>query len=254
MGPRKSRRELDDIDDFMASLIHKDNLDNPPAKKSALRKKPTLQSKPLPPARNHATRIIAEPASPRSPKPQNDRLNSSLEPKKQARSRTKLVVGLATIAVVTMTGVFGLRGPVASLLSPGQPFSTEQRERMNTPLYYPTKLPGSFKIEVDNIAMPDSGVLIYAISDDQGRQISVTLQTQPNDLTLEPLYAALKNVSSIETKFGNIQIGTTEENTDMVNILAGQTWIIISSKANILKADEIKLIVDSLQKVEPLKD
>lgn len=118
---------------------------------------------------------------------------------------------------------------------------------MDIPLYFPAKLPGTFKIELNSISQSESGVLLYAITDDTGKQINVTLQKQPDGIDLTPLYQRLDNLQETETKFGTVRVGRSEDNIFVANVLTGSTWVIITSYQNVLTPEVLQTIINNLR-------
>lgn len=174
----------EDIDNFMANLL-------------------SGQSVPVP---KQQSRTFRRPRQSSAPKEVVD--NSPLttpRPKRRLKKGFKSLLILLLIAGISLGLFFAWQGPISGLLEPRSPFSQEIREKMGIPLYYPTELPGTFKMEVNSITQPESDVVIFVISDDASKRINITLQKQPEGISLDPLYAALQDLHDIQTKFGNIK-------------------------------------------------
>ncbi len=233
----------DDIDDIMASIM---------SGNSSLETQPPPQKRPK---RHHMSpkRPSARDESFVSPLSMKEDTPQSQQIEKPVRKHNTKKIGLyvatpVTLLVLVFGGMALWNGPIAALLKPPSPFNEEVLGKMTeTPLYYPTKLPGTYKIELNSITQPESSVVVYAITDDSGKKINVSLQAQPKNMTLEPLYKALTNLRNTDTKFGVIKTGTSEDGIDITNILAGKTWIIITSAKGVLSSDEIQTIVNSLE-------
>lgn len=228
----------DDVDDFIASLLSNDSSQSYPKRHSA--PKATKH-----PARHH-THARPKPApAPRA----TDKLQEL--PASKPSSRGRLVWAMLIIFVVTgvIAGSFLIaKDPISRLLQPPTPFGKVlQSSTPKVALYYPTKLPGSFKIDIDTIKQPDSDVVVYAITDEDGKRINITLQKRPEDLDLEPLYTALTNIRELDTTFGTVRVGATPENAEMVNILAGDTWIVINFKRGTITDEQLVSIISSLK-------
>ncbi len=182
-----------------------------------------------------------------SPKQPSPPVAQYTAPKKSRRFPTKAVLSLATFSAVMVGGFFLWNGPISALLTPPSPFKPEIALKMDTPLYYPTKLPGTYKMETNSIAQPESSVVVYAITDEEGKKINVSLQKQPKGLTLDPLYQVLSDLKEVETKFGTLKYGASEDGVDIVNILTGETWIIITSNKGLLSQEEVQLLTNNLR-------
>lgn len=226
----------DDVDDFMASILGGSPAPAPKPKASVFSRKHEEHKQQHTQAPHHA---------------HAKRAYQTTEPKRTRSSKKVLRFFLMLLVVTAVTGGGYLlwRGPISGLLEPKSPFSTKIQENMGVPLYFPTKLPGSFKIETDSITQPEGGVVLYAITDDDGKRINITLQKQPGGISLDPLYAALQNARDIQTKFGSIKTGTTSENVDVTNILTGKTWVLINTPKDTLKDEQLISLIDSLKEV-----
>lgn len=229
----------DDIDDIMASIMNGAN-SSPSA--SPEQSAPKHVHTPQRPVERHDAQSEPSPApvfKPAAKQPQQKSL---------PKINKKLIAAPLAGLIIVAGAFFIWNGPLAAVLKPQSPFSEEVLGAMtSTPLYYPTKLPGSYKLELNSITQPESSVVVYAITDDEGKKINVSLQAQPKNMTLEPLHKALTDLRKTETKFGTITTGTSEDGIDISNILTGQTWVIITSQKGVLSSDELKLIVNSLE-------
>ncbi len=218
------RGEDEDIDGFMANLLQGHSAPQPEVKRKF--------------GRSNVEIPRAQPGHSQVKRPRG-----SYKIKKGVK------IALITPFVVALLAAGGFllwRGPIGNLLLPPSPFTQEQKDKMGIPLYYPTKLPGSFKIETGSITQ-ESGVMLYAITDDSGKRINVTLQKQPEGLKLEPLYSSLQDTKEIDTKFGKVKIGASGENVSIANILTGKTWVIVSSTQNTIDQGQLKDMIDSLK-------
>lgn len=201
---------------------------------------------------------VAPPSKPKLPFARSTAKRSSLAATsdaahpKERRVKLKRGVRRAFIAffvlLITVPTVYFLwKGPIASLLAPKSPFTAKQQEDMGIPLYYPTALPGSFKIERDSIAAAGTNALLYAISDDTGKRINITLQTIPARLDLSPLYAVLTDLREFDTDFGKVKTGVSENDIQITNIVTEKTWIIINSAKDTLSQAELTALINSFK-------
>lgn len=229
----------DDIDDIMASIMSGQRPVQPlPQKRkpvSRIRNRPVLHpNNPTPPT--PATKVNYIKASPKQP-----------ELKKSNGKLVKPILGVFLVVFLVLGGTVLWRGPIASMTKIKNPFSEEISRSIDTKLYYPTKLPSSYKMELNSIAQPEPSVLVYSITDNSGKQINISIQKKPETLTLGPLYEALKNLRQINTKFGTVTTGTSVEGMDITNILADDTWLIITTNQSTLSDEELQLIINNLE-------
>ena len=229
----RNRRD-DDVDDFMATLL-------------------SGQSTPTPVQTQFSSGL--ENATVSVPRQHSHQAKKISEPKRKQRLRKGFRVLLATALLILLsTGVFlVLRSPVASFLEPKSPFSEELAQKVDFPLYYPTKLPDGFKIELDSIKQPVDDVVVYAMSDDNGKRINITLQQQPSSLNLEPLYEVLTDLEAIDTKYGKVNQGISKEGFALTNVTTGKTWVIINSGKDSIGQTEIRMLINSFKEVSNLK-
>lgn len=161
-----------------------------------------------------------------------------------------LKVSLISVAVLVTTvvgGAFLWHGPISNALKPKSPFSTELSQKTGLPLFFPAKLPGSFKMETNSIAQPDQSVVVYVISDNDNKKLNVSLQKPPANLDLSQLYETYSNVKELDTKFGKVKVGTSKEGMDIANVLAGQTWIIITSEEGSVSTSDLQSVINGLE-------
>lgn len=231
----------EDIDDIMASIMRGE-----PTPED-LPKKPLRQ--PLRPRRNHGvpSRPIPTPTPVSAPTPVQQQTKQQEKRRKLSKKARIGIVVTPVALTLVIGGIYFLKEPVLSLLRPRPPFSQEIVENMGVPLHYPVKLPGTFKIELDSIKQPESGVTVYAVSDDDGRRININQQQQPSDINLDPLYAVLDNVREVDTKFGPVRIGVNEGTTNIANILTGKTWIILNYPVDAIRDELLTQIINNLE-------
>lgn len=235
------RNSGDDVDDFMAGLLG-GGASVPP--------QPAPQRRPV-----SRPTITSPPTHPKHPKPASKPTQLSptqtesprLQQRKKKAAPKRALLALPIVAVVILTGFLLWSGPISGLLEPKSPFDPELQEKVGMPLYFPSKLPEGFKIETNSINQPESNVVVYTVSDDTDKQIIISLQRQPKNINLDPLYENLSSIKETETKFGKVKVGISEDNIYMANVLTGETWVIITSQSNILDTDTIETIVNNLR-------
>lgn len=248
--PRYHRDTEDDLDmdSFMASLIRDESLPEPrsrpfsrpsaPASPPPYLKTAAHASRAPAPARSADRHTLTEEPAPAA---------TAHEPAAQKKSHKRMAVAVVLLLVVVSGLSAAAFAFLPQLTTPSNPFDTSLREEMGIPLYYPTKLPTGYKMELGSISRPETDVVLYAVSNETGQRFNVTLQKQPADIDLEPLYASLKDVREISTSFGMIKVGTTTEGLVMANALTGQTWIIISGNSATLNDALLTEVIDGLK-------
>lgn len=230
-----SRSDGDDVDDFMAGILS-----------GAAPARPLSQPAKRPV--RHAPERPATPRPPRSPLKSTPAARIPATPKPRMKRGLKVFLIIFAIVIIAAPLFYlAWRGPIQALLLPKSPFSAEQQEKMGIPLYYPTKLTGTFKFELNSITQPESDVILYAITDDTGKKINMTIQKQPEGISLDPLYAALQNIQDLDTQFGSAKTGTSTEGIDITNILTGKSWIIINAQKDTITQDELIQLINSLK-------
>lgn len=231
----------DDIDDIMSSILQ-GRPSNTPLLPKQPKQKP--QPKPIQPRRS-----ILDTPSPAYSVPKK----APKSPRKPFKLKKSVKVSIIIVTAILALGAVGfvLRKPVGSfvsdLLAPPSPFSAEVTEKAGFPLYYPTKLPAGYKIETDSVRQPEEGVVIYAITTDDGKRFNINLQKKPAGLNLDPLYNALTEIKETDTKFGKVKTGTSGEGMQITNILTDQSWIIINSSKDTLTQEDLVKLVNSLR-------
>lgn len=225
----------DDPDDFMASILRRPSKNEPskrPPEQRPVKERPISR-----PSVSNQTQSSPRPVSKPAKKPRT----------KLKKSVVRTLLLIPIVIALGFATTYLWRGPISSLLEPKSPFTESQQQDMAIPLYYPTKLPGSFKIETNSITQPDNGVLLYAISDDDGKRFNITLQKKPESISLDPLYAALSDVREIDTDHGVVKYGNSNEGIMVANVMMPQTWIIINSAAGTLDDASLTTVVNSLK-------
>lgn len=157
-----------------------------------------------------------------------------------------LVLGLA------VSGFF-LRQPIASLVASSSPFSQQLVENIGFPLYYPAKLPAGFRIELNSIKAAE-GVVVYVVSDESEEKIvSVSLQVQPEGLTLDGINQTVKadNLRKLITPNGEASVGlSSSEGRTIASILTGKTWVLINMEDGALSDSDVDLLLNNLKQAE----
>lgn len=164
---------------------------------------------------------------------------------KSRRVITALAITISFILIPAISLTI-LKQPILALLKPKSPFSQELVDKMKIPLYYPTKLSNGYKMEINSITQPENNIVLYAITNDSGKKINISIQKQPEDINLEPLYKNLSNSRDLKTKFSSAKIGDSD-NMTISNIMTGQSWLIITTEKNTLNDSEFTNLINSLE-------
>lgn len=166
------------------------------------------------------------------------------------RSYTGLKVATVSLVALVITlvgGAFLWKGPISNALKPKSPFNEELSRQLEIPLYYPTKLPGTYKIELGSITQPESSVVLYAASNNEGKKFNISLQKQLASMDLDTIYSTLSGVREIDTKYGKVKTGVSEDGMQITNVLTGQTWVIITSYKDAMSDSDLRMVIDSLE-------
>lgn len=217
-----SSSRKDDIDDILSGIMHGSNQ----------AEKPRSEQRP---AENKS-----EYSPPHKEKPYKNNVRHS-KGKVVRYLLLFIVLGLAIAGIV-----FGASKLAPNLLSPS-PFSEEVKKDIDFSLYYPANLPEGFKIETDSIQQADQGVVIYAISNDSGKRITVSIQKMPENIDLNKIYENLSNVYEVDTDYGKVKVGQ-DENILIGNVNAEGTWLLINTPNGNVSTDELNTVLSSLKK------
>ena len=198
---------------------------------------------------NHSGRSSRPPVTTQKPVPANKHVPHRTKSHSKKSSRRFIRVFAVFIVVVTLLFAAGYwsRDYVTSLLKPPSPFVGKVAAQQ-FPLYFPTKLPEGFKIELGSISQPESNIVVYAISDDKEQRIHISLQAAPEDLNLDPVENTFSNKRVVPTSHGDVTVGINKVGSEMANVVADKTWIIINSPKGLLSNEEFDLILDSFIK------
>jgi hypothetical protein len=139
------------------------------------------------------------------------------------------------------------RHTILAFLSPPSPFTAEHKSKVNFPLYYPTKLPKGFLIELDSISQPQENVLAYNISDETGNAIQVVEQAFSQTVDLDALLASYQPLEKFELSNGNAVAGTNKDGEIVTHFTNGKTWITLTAYSSSTSLEDIKLLLNSLK-------
>ncbi|MCA9347899.1 hypothetical protein KC867_00655 [Candidatus Saccharibacteria bacterium] len=153
-------------------------------------------------------------------------------------------------AIVTVAIIAFAWTPITNIIHPSSPFADVLSANTTFKIYYPTKLPYDYKIETDSINTSGNNVAMYIASDSSGNKITISVQSKPDDLNLEPLVENMTGVKKLNTNYGEILAGKPNDSPTslMTNIIIDNTWIIMSLPAKTSITDvQLIDIVNSLR-------
>jgi hypothetical protein len=164
------------------------------------------------------------------------------------RSNTRLWIALLLFAIIGLIASgYYFRKPILSIFEPPSPFVGKVSGASFT-LYYPTKLPDGFKIELNSIGHPEGKEsVVYSISDDSGRTINVSLQPKPDGLNLEKINNTFTDTREVTTNYGKVIIGNSDLGIIMGNVTTDETWIIVSAALDAVTDKEFDTVLTSLK-------
>jgi hypothetical protein len=166
--------------------------------------------------------------------------------KRKPKAPKWLLYAPALIIFLIGSGILAAE-PVGRLIEPKSPFSDKTKIQFSFPLYYPTKPPTGYKIELGSIkAAEDQPVLLMGLSNENGQSFIITQQDQPDGLTLDKLKEVTKETQSIGSVLGEAITGSTDDK-QITNVLTGDTWIIITSPKGQLDTTQLNQILGSLK-------
>lgn len=239
--------------DAVLSNIMQSGPNFPEPEQAAVQPQPRSQIKPAAQPFRPAPVHTPAPASYVSPKQPEPLALPLPERTRQSSGFKKRYVVMPILIVALGLGGFFLKQPIASLMAPPSPFSEQLIQNIGFPLYYPTKLPAGFKIELNSIEA-SHGVAVYVISDDSGKIINLSMQEQIESLSLDSAVQSLKatkNSRKMITPVGEAVIGINEEEgRQFISVLTGKTWILMSTPENTLNDTDLDLFLKSLKQAE----
>lgn len=226
MQPKQPHR--DDTDDIMASIL---------AGQSRASSATTSTPAPKPSA------------SPQKPNRDKSVSKTASGKKRALRPAWGLIATLLfVIATFSLIAVaFVQRDRLLSFLAPPSPFAAEVKDSLAFPVYYPTKLPGSFKLQTGTITQPESGVLIYRVTNDENIAITFSQQPPTDKIDIDQMYETASGVEKYDSDTGATWIGTMADGTLIANVVGDQTWLIATTSSSVVSAEEMKSMLESLR-------
>lgn len=162
---------------------------------------------------------------------------------RRAITPKRLIYVTFTLLAIS-AAVFGISKIKPDLFA-GSPFEETVKDSVEYDLYYPTSLPPGFKIETDSVQKVEDGVVVYAISDDDGKRITVSSQIKPSQINLDSIYAALSGVYDLKTHNGDVKVGKAQNGVLVAAMTLGDTWLLLNTPNGNVSVDEFNQILVS---------
>lgn len=126
------------------------------------------------------------------------------------------------------------------------PFPSDIRSKAAVGLFYPSKLPAGYSINISSIHL-DSGVITYAATNGSLR-IVFTIQPAPTAFDFQAfIQKYLKDVQPISTAYGQAFIGQNQDRS-LGSLVSGSSWFILSTNNAQITQDNLRLIISHLKK------
>lgn len=240
--------DSDDIDDILSSIMQK----RVPNQRT--------QSLPVIPGRPYKTAISAatpkpaataplQPSRSPAPHPKSHTISANKPVTKKSRYKKRLLV--VPVAIIMIASVAFFARPIAAFIVPGTPFPRELIENTEYPLLYPSRLPAGYSIDTATINQSDDKATNYAIKNKDGNPVHFSLQQQPNELNLLPLFETMSNVKSLDIPAGTTTIGVTKDKMVTAHTLTGSIWIIARTPVDGgLDSSDLETMLKSLKAAE----
>lgn len=126
------------------------------------------------------------------------------------------------------------------------PIPADIRAHASFPLYYPAKLPNSWRLDTKSFYTGPTGVVGYVIDGPAGN-LNVTIQPEPTTFDFNAFYTKqLSNTFQFLTPLGQGAIGQADGN-HLVGSLAGDSWVLISPDTANVSQSVIQDVLSSLR-------
>jgi hypothetical protein len=165
-------------------------------------------------------------------------------PKKKNRAWYYALLILLLLSVFTAVGFYS-RTYLSALLGPPSPFKGKIGDQ-TFPLFYPTELPGTYKIELGSIASTN-GVVSFSMSNDRAQRVLFKLQEVPQGLNLAAFEEQYIDFKLIAAEATTVKVGVSTDNNETAHMVAGSTWITITSSKDTLAKEDYDLLLNSLR-------
>lgn len=127
------------------------------------------------------------------------------------------------------------------------PFSAEQRSTVAFQLYYPSRLPTPYYVDMASLGRTEQSVVTMRITDGKGKgqYFILTQQRLPGSVNLEALYESFGGRTNFKSSLGQATTGTIDEGKTRIVSLVSQdkTWILVQSPSDV----DLEVLQKSLQ-------
>lgn len=196
--------------------------------------------------------IKTRPVSPPSPKPEpiepkpvilpgapKQQVAKSAPSIKNHRRKKRPLLWLVVLVLVAAGGLgywkFYMASPVPGSITKSVEF----------PILYPTKLPGSYKLQKNSFAS-SKGVIQYKAEDKNGSTLAFTNQQRPATVAFQNTFSQLPSGSIFTVPLGQAATGVPD-GIPFGIVSTDKTWLIVSSSSKDLSTSDIKLILQNLK-------
>ncbi len=211
------RYEDEDMDDILSSIMHGQQANPGPRHTRST------------PAKRHRAKAARTPGRPKSFK------------------AAFLLIPLA-LAVGAAALYLLISSENVPFMPPKSPFNAQIKEGSRFPLIFPSALPAGFTIDQSSVSKASDGSIVYSLKDNDAGVISISLQSQPDGLNLQPLIDTMTDVREITVPAGNTVIGLTTDNMVTTNTLSGEVWIIVRYPKDLITDAELDAMLRSFRK------
>jgi hypothetical protein len=158
--------------------------------------------------------------------------------KTTSRRYKKLGFLIMAAALVIALILFGWRLYRQQQIKNLDPFTTHTRSLVTFPLYYPTRLPNGYHIEKTSVTNPDTGVLVFTITDaDEEHFIYISEEAKPKSFNFKGYYLAFSDRKHIATPFGTATTGVVSINggghAEIGSLTSNKTWLVTNTDSDI---------------------
>lgn len=147
------------------------------------------------------------------------------------RPRLRLVLAAALFAIAIGAGFLAV-GEIRKNSARDKLFPADLRSAVSFPLYFPSELPGGFRVDQEP-ARFGAGVVTFSISYGKDSKLVVSEQKKPSDFDFGKFYKEKFEVRrQTDVTGGQLAIGKLNNQT-ACSLLTDQTWIIANAPSGI---------------------
>lgn len=157
-------------------------------------------------------------------------------------SRTKRIITIVAI-IATLLVVGGAAGALFAhyLASMDIIVPASIKQKVKSPIYVPTNLPGAYRIVEESYSF-DEGTVIFYAADEVDSKLVFTEQQKPSDLNFEQFYEQevreAKTLSNVP--FASVW-GKAKDNRLILSVITEDTWIIMTTDAPLGESDMVRI-------------